>query len=68
MPSVEVSAPGRSKRPLRRSVSGRKRGASSTMARPTGTLMKSPQRHEIQSVSMPPSTRPTLPPPPATAL
>ena len=38
-----------------------------TSAIPIGTLMNRPQRHESQSVSTPPSTSPTLPPPPATA-
>ena len=68
MPTVDASAPGRSKRPGRRSVSASTRGASQTSTMPTGTLIQSPQRQEIQSVSIPPSTRPTLPPPPATAL
>ena len=52
----------------RRSVSGRYRGAKATSAIPMGTLMNSPHRHETQLVNMPPRTRPTLPPPPATAL
>ena len=68
MPAVEVIAPVRSKWPLRRSVSGRKRGASSMSAMPIGTLMNMPRRQETQAVSMPPSTSPTLPPAPATAL
>ncbi len=68
MPSVEVMAPARSKCPVVRGVSGRWRRASATSAMPTGTLMNRPRRHETQLVSMPPSTRPMLPPPLATAL
>src|SRR3954447_2189627 len=67
MPAVDAAAPGRSKRPGRRSVSASTRGASQIRTAPTGTLIHSPHRHEIQSVSMPPRIRPTLPPPPATA-
>src|SRR5882757_5398017 len=68
IPRVEVIAPDKSKRPGWRSVSDRYFGASSTRAMPIGTLMNSDQRHEAQSVSMPPSTSPTLAPPEDTAL
>ena len=43
-------------------------GRASIRTTPIGTLMNSAQRQETQVVSMPPSTRPMLPPPPATAL
>ena len=57
-----------SKRPPRcRSVSLMKRGASSTMAAPTGMLTKNTQRQEPQSVSMPPTVRPIAEPAPETA-
>jgi len=67
MPAVEVSAPARSKRPGRRSGSAMYCGASSTMARPTGTLTNSPHRHDAQAVSVPPSSRPIEAPAPTTA-
>ena len=67
--TVDVTAPVKSKRPR---SAARSRAGSAEPARitasPTGTLMNSQHRQESQSVSMPPSTRPTLPPPPATAL
>ena len=37
-------------------------------ARPRGTLMKKTQRHDTQPVRIPPSSPPTAPPAPATAL
>lgn len=41
--------------------------AAHIMTIPIGTLMKKPTRHEIQSASTPPSTRPMLAPTPAVA-
>jgi hypothetical protein len=67
MPSVDVSAPSRSNRPGRLTVSGSTRGAAYIINNPIGTLMNNPQRQLTQSVNMPPRTRPAEPPPPATA-
>ena len=47
---------------------GTKRRESSAAAMPIGRLMKKTQRQESVSVSRPPSTRPTAPPPAAIAL
>ena len=63
MPSVEVSAPARSSRPGRRGDSAMNRGPISSTAMPIGTLMNSTQRQENHSVMIPPSTRPSEPPP-----
>ena len=68
MPIVEVMAPPRSNLPVRRSVSGSTRRASATTTMPIGTLTKSTQRHETNSVSMPPAIRPTAAPPMETAV
>jgi hypothetical protein len=67
MASVEVSAPGMSSCPGRRSVSGSTRGAASTIAMPIGRWMKNPTRQESHPAKMPPSTSPTVSPTPATA-
>lgn len=60
MPTVELRAPARSNAPAYVSVSAMQRFAASIMTIPIGTLMKKPTRHEIQSASTPPSTRPML--------
>ena len=48
--------------------SGRSAARAATAAMPIGRLMKKTQRHESVSVSRPPSSRPTAPPPAAIAL
>ncbi len=68
MPIVEVNAPPKSNRPVRRSVSGRTRRASAVTTAPMGTLTNSTQRHETNSVSRPPAIRPTAAPPIETAV
>ena len=68
MPAVEVSAPTRSNRPGWRCDSGRNSGAVSATTIPMGTLMNSTQRQDTHSVITPPSTRPSDPPPMATAV
>ena len=68
IPAVEVSAPTRSNRPGWRSDSGRNSGAVRATTMPMGTLMNSTQRHDTHSVITPPSTRPSEPPPMATAV
>ena len=48
-------------------LSGSRRGASATAARPIGTLTKSTHSQPAHCVSMPPSRTPAAPPEPATA-
>ena len=66
-PMVALAAPTRSKRPERRGVSSTKRPTRSRTTRPSGTLMKSVQRHDPTSVSRPPRMRPMDAPPEETA-
>lgn len=66
-PKVALIAPARSKRPGRRTVSGRYRGASRIIAAPIGTLRKNPALQDTQSANAPPSTKPKLDPMPAVA-
>ena len=68
IPRVEVMAPPKSNLPVRRSVSGSTRRASATTTMPIGTLTKSTQRQETNSVSRPPASRPTAAPPMQTAV
>ena len=69
-PAVTVTAPATSDvvGPLLRARVRDERRDSSAAAMPIGRLMKKIQRHESDSVRMPPSTRPTAPPPAAIAL
>ena len=62
IPSVEVSAPARSKRPWRRGVSTRTLRPRTRTASPIGTFTNITHRHETSSVRMPPATSPTAPP------
>ena len=69
MPSVEVSAPARSNRPvLALGLGQHPAGERTSSTRPIGTLTNSTQRHETHSVSMPPAIRPTAAPPIETAV
>ncbi|MGW2288154.1 hypothetical protein [Streptomyces phaeochromogenes] len=67
-PAVARSAPATSKRPLRRSVSGRNRTADTTIAMPTGTFEEEPGPPRDQVGDQTPTTRPRAAPSPATAL
>ena len=60
MPSVDDNAPATSACPGSGAVSGRYLGAATIMARPRGTLMKKPTRHDSQPANMPPATSPTV--------
>src|ERR1035438_2428319 len=62
-PAVDSSAPGRSRRPVRRGGSVTKRGANTTTASPIGTLMNSTHRHDPPEVKTPPRIRPSDPAP-----
>ena len=55
-------APGRSKRPRRRSDSGSTRVARNATSRPIGTLTQNTQRQLRYCTSSPPAIRPTAPP------
>ena len=59
IPAVDVTAPARSKRPRRRSVSTSTAPPTKSTARPMGTLTNITQRHEAHWVSRPPATRPS---------
>src|SRR5665213_397737 len=67
MPSVEVIAPTRSKRPGCFSDSLMYWRAMSAMKMPIGTFTKSTQRHDAHDVNMPPASRPMAAPDPDTA-
>src|SRR5450631_499874 len=67
MPSVEVIAPTRSKRPGCFSDSLMYSRAMSAMKMPIGTFTKSTQRHDSHDVNMPPASRPIAAPEPDTA-
>ncbi len=62
MPSVEVTAPGRSKRPCLVAVSLSTTHPSASTASPIGTFTNITQRQLAHSVSTPPETRPMAPP------